>query len=206
LSTDQRTQALGEAKPLSPVDRFGNWLSMHTLERHVGSPVGKRIADIGSGYNAVIGRRFGARAASLVAVDLSLSPEVHATPNVTAVEGRLPGVLSAVADQTVDIALCVSVLEHLEDPAATLVELRRILAPGGVLFVNVPSWLGKRFLEFSAFRLGLSPREEMDDHKTYYDPRDLWPMLVAAGFTPHAITCRRHKAGLNTFAVCTTEP
>jgi SAM-dependent methyltransferase len=205
LSTDQRTHALGETKPLGPVDRFGNWLSMRTLERHVGSPVGKRIADIGSGFEAVIGRRFGARAESVVAVDLALSPAVHATPNVTAIEGRLPEVMATLDDGTVDIALCVSVLEHLEEPATTLGELRRVLAPGGVLFVNVPSWRGKRFLEFSAFRLGLSPREEMDDHKTYYDPRDLWPMLVAAGFVPHAITCRRHKAGLNTFAVCKIE-
>ncbi len=58
------------------------------------------------------------------------------------------------------------------------------------------------FLEFAAFRLGVSPAEEMDDHKRYYDPRDLWPMLVAAGFRPSQIRCHRHKFGLNTFAVC----
>ena len=48
------------------------------------------------------------------------------------------------------------------------------------LFVNVPSWWGKTALEFSAFRLGLSPAEEMNDHRRYYDPRDLWPKLVEA--------------------------
>jgi hypothetical protein len=42
----------------------------------------------------------------------------------------------------------------------------------------------------------------MDDHKRYYDPRDLWPLLVDAGFRPSAIRCRRHKFTLNTFAVC----
>ena len=42
----------------------------------------------------------------------------------------------------------------------------------------------------------------MDDHKAYYDPRDLWPMLVEAGFKPRNISCFRHKFGLNTFAVC----
>jgi hypothetical protein len=94
------------------------------------------------------------------------------------------------------------VLEHLWDPLAMLRELHRVTAAGGVCLVNVPSWQGKRFLEFSAFRLGLSPAEEMDDHKRYYDPRDLWPLLVSAGFVPHAITCHRHKFGLNTFAAC----
>ena len=54
----------------------------------------------------------------------------------------------------------------------------------------------------SAARAGLSPAEEMDDHKTYYDPQDLWPLLVRAGFAPHGIRCYTHKFGLNTFAVC----
>ena len=40
------------------------------------------------------------------------------------------------------------------------------------------------------------------DHKAYYDPRDLWPMLVRAGFKPSLIRCHRHKLGLNTSAVC----
>jgi hypothetical protein len=67
---------------------------------------------------------------------------------------------------------------------------------------NVPSWRGKKFLEYSAFRLGLSPKDEMDDHKAYYDVKDLWPLLVRAGFLPSGIQCFPHKFGLNTFAVC----
>jgi predicted SAM-dependent methyltransferase len=94
------------------------------------------------------------------------------------------------------------VLEHLWEPQVMLSECRRLLAPGGTLLVNVPSWRGKRALEFSAFRLGLSPPEEMDDHKAYYDPKDLWPLLVRAGFAPRHIHCSTHKFGLNTFATC----
>ena len=43
----------------------------------------------------------------------------------------------------------------------------------------------------------------MEDHKMYYDVRDLWPLLVQAGFTPSRIQCFSHKLGLNTFAACT---
>jgi hypothetical protein len=75
-----------------------------------------------------------------------------------------------------------------------------------VFLVNVPSWRGKRLLEFSAYRLHMSPAEEVNDHKRYYDPRDLWPMLRSAGFLPQAIRCARHKFGLNTFAVCKAMP
>ena len=67
----------------------------------------------------------------------------------------------------------------------------------------VPSWRGRWFLELSAFRLGLSPKDEMDDHKNYYDVKDFWPLLVRAGFVPSRIQCVSHKFGLNTFAVCT---
>ena len=95
-----------------------------------------------------------------------------------------------------------SALEHVADLQPVLVEIHRLLAPAGQCLLNVPSWRGKWFLEFSAYRLGLSPPEEMDDHKTYYDPKDLWPLLVKANFKPANIRCFKHKFGLNTFAIC----
>jgi len=101
-----------------------------------------------------------------------------------------------------DVVLIVSVLEHVWEPLEVMREIRRALRPGGVCLVNVPSWRGKRYLELSAFRLGLSPAAEMNDHKMYYDVRDLWPLLVKAGFRPQDVDCFAHKLGLNTFAVC----
>ncbi len=80
-----------------------------------------------------------------------------------------------------DVTLCLSVLEHLWDPETALRNLRRVTAPGGVVLVNVPTWQGKRALELSAFRFGLSPAEEIDDHKWYFDPRDLWLASRARG-------------------------
>ncbi|OGI20313.1 MAG: hypothetical protein A3B68_05485 [Candidatus Melainabacteria bacterium RIFCSPHIGHO2_02_FULL_34_12] len=94
-----------------------------------------------------------------------------------------------------------SVLEHLNDPLLILKKSYEHLNEGGYLFVNVPTWLGKIFLEFSAFKLGLSPFYEMDDHKMYYDKKDLWPLLVKAGFKPSKIKMQYHKFGLNLFVV-----
>ena len=80
--------------------------------------------------------------------------------------------------------------------------LRGCWRPAASCLVNVPSWRGKRFLELSAFRLGLSPAEEMDDHKRYYDPRDLWPLLVRgrvpspAHHVPPAQVRPQHLRGL----------
>jgi hypothetical protein len=97
------------------------------------------------------------------------------------------------------------VLEHLVDPLLVVQAAREMLKPSGVLLLNVPTWRGKSCLEFSAFRLGLSPKLEMDDHKMYYDKRDLWPLLVRAGFKPSQVKLRYHKFGLNLFAAAGRE-
>ena len=135
-------------------------------------------------------------------IALWLADDLKAHPKVTAIEGTLPDALAGLADQSLDVVLCMSVVEHLWEPHRTLIEFRRVLRPGGVCAINVPSWRGKRALEFSAFKLGLSPACEMDDHKTYYYPRDLWPLLVRAGFLPPGILLSRHKLPLNPLSVC----
>jgi 2-polyprenyl-3-methyl-5-hydroxy-6-metoxy-1,4-benzoquinol methylase len=203
--TSRRQHAYGEEHELSPIDRFGVWLSSRQIRRSVRDFSGKRVADIGCGYRATIARTLLDRVERLLLLDIALEPRLAAHPKVTAIKGWLPDALAAVADGSQDVVISNSVIEHLWEPIATLRELERILAPDGILLLNVPSWRGKRLLEFTAFRLGSSP-EEIDDHKMYYDPRDLWPLLVQAGFRPRDIRCFRHKFGLNTFARCCKAP
>jgi SAM-dependent methyltransferase len=202
VARSERLTAFGQSHSPSPVDRFGVWLSARALRRELGNLAGKRLGDFGCGFHATFARAVLGEVASAVLVDVALADDLKADRRVTAVEGQLPDAAAEVPAGSLDAVLCVSVLEHLWEPLAMLRELRRVTAAGGTCVVNVPSWRGKAFLEFSAFRLGLSPADEMDDHKRYYDPRDLWPLLVEAGFRPRAIRCYRHKFGLNTFAAC----
>jgi len=184
------------------VDKFGVWLSGRQIHRHIPTFDGKRIGDVGCGFQASFARTVIDRAASTVLVDVALADDLKQHPRVRAVEGQLPDALAPLPSGELDVLMMVSVLEHVADAPKLLSEVRRLLAPGGVALVNVPSWRGKTYLELSAFRLGLSPAVEMDDHKMYYDVRDLWPLLVSAGFRPSRIKCFSHKFGLNTFAVC----
>jgi SAM-dependent methyltransferase len=199
-SRDIRTASYGQTG-LSLVDRSGVWLSKRQIRRTVGSLAGKDVADIGCGYQATIMRRYLESARSTLLVDVSLADDLKGHPKVTAVEGELPGVLTELPARSLDVIFCMSVIEHLWEPELTLMQCRRLLRPGGVCAINVPSWAGKPVLEFLAFRLGFSP-EEMEDHKMYYDPRDLWPMLVRAGFRPSHIRVFKHKFRFATFAVC----
>jgi SAM-dependent methyltransferase len=178
------------------------WLSGRRLRNIVGSFHGKRVGDFGCGYNATFVRSILDDVQSAVLVDVSIADDLKSHPRVRVVEGGLPEALVSVASESLDVVLCISVLEHLTEPLEALIELRRVTAPTGICLINVPSWLGKRMLELSAFRLGLSPVESVDDHKSYYDPRDLWPLLVRAGFRPQYVRCYRHKFLLNTFAEC----
>lgn len=184
---------------LSWVDRLGVWLSQRAIRRWL--PEGKlTVAELGCGFRATQLAALSDRIAHAVAVDFTIAPEVKALPNFTCHEGPIEDTLPKLERAAFDVVLLISVLEHLREPLSAIESAHALLKPGGVLLINVPTWRGKWFLEFSAFRLGLSPRTEMDDHKMYYDMRDLWPLLVRAGFKPSAIHLRRHKFGLNLFA------
>jgi len=202
LREGDRQRAFGQDYKPTAVDRFGVWLSARQIRRYVGSLAGKRIGDFGCGYHATFVRTILPEIESAVLVDSAIAPDLKEQSKVTAIEGTLPAVLNTVPATSLDVVMCVSVLEHLWEPVRALEEAFRIVRPGGICLFNVPSWRGKWFLEYSAFRLGLSPKDEMDDHKNYYDVKDFWPLLVRAGFLPSNIRCFSHKFGLNTFAVC----
>jgi SAM-dependent methyltransferase len=197
-----RDKSFGEGYNPTFIDRFGVWLSARQIHRYVPDFGGKRIGDFGCGYHAAFARTVLDQVASATLADVSLAPDLRAHAKVTALSGPLPDMLADLPSGGLDVILCISVLEHLWEPEKAIREFGRLLAPGGVCVLNVPSWRGKRFLEYSAFKLGLSPADEMNDHKNYYDVRDLWPLLVRGGFRPSDIRCFGHKFGMNTFAVC----
>jgi SAM-dependent methyltransferase len=202
LAEGARERAYGQGHQPSMADRCGIWLSARQIRRYAGPLAGKHLGDLGCGYNATFVRSALPELGHAVLVDLALSPELKNSPKVTAIEGVLPEALSQVRSGSLDILVCINVLEHLWDPHTVLQECVRVVRPGGTCIFNVPSWRGKRFLEYSAFRLGQTPKCEIDDHKAYYDVKDFWPILVRAGFRPSNIQCFRHKFGLNTFAAC----
>jgi 2-polyprenyl-3-methyl-5-hydroxy-6-metoxy-1,4-benzoquinol methylase len=51
-----RAGSFGQHHELTPVDRFGVWLSSRSIRRHVPSFAGKRIADVGCGFDASFAR------------------------------------------------------------------------------------------------------------------------------------------------------
>jgi SAM-dependent methyltransferase len=72
-----------------------------------------------------------AKASDYVATDYGQThPDIGFTADMTK---RLP-----VDDSSFDTVFCCSVLEHVENPAAAMSELARVLKPGGILILSVP--------------------------------------------------------------------
>lgn len=195
-----RERAFG-ARGVTLVDRLGVWLSKRAVLRELAGARDLAAIDLGCGHDARLLAALGEHLRQGVGVDVTIAAEARVIPRLRFMVGTIEEALPLLPDGHFDLVLLISVLEHLAEPQAVLTHSRRILGPRGVLLLNVPTWRGKVFLELSAFRLGTSPADEMDDHKMYYDKRDLWPMLVRAGFKPSRLRLRYHKVGLNLFAV-----
>jgi len=186
---------------LTPVDRFGVWLSQRAISRYLPRRSDIDILELGCGFQAKNLLALKPRVRRAVGIDFQISDAAKRVLGMEFIEGPIEGSMAQLSASSFDAILFISVLEHLWDPAPALRGCHEWLRPGGVLLVNVPTWLGKGFLEYSAFSLGTSPKVEIDDHKMYYDKRDLWPLLVKAGFLPSNIRMNYHKFRLNLFAV-----
>lgn len=185
---------------LTLVDRLGVWLSQRTIRRYLPMRNDLEVLELGCGYHAAQLIALTPRLKHGIGVDFHIAPELQGLERFTFHEGTIEETLPKLESETVDVVMLISVLEHLSEPHFAIQSAWRLLKPSGLLLVNVPTWFGKRFLEFSAFRLGLSPKVEMDDHKMYYGKRDLWPILIRSGFKPSQVRLRYHKFGLNLFA------
>ena len=186
---------------LTLADRVGVWLSQRTIRRYLPSRNDLEVLELGCGYRATQLIALEPKLKRGIGVDFQIAPELRMLEKFTFHQATIEELLPKLESETLDVVMLISVLEHLNEPLTIIQSAWRLLRPSGLLLVNVPNWVGKRFLELSAFRLGLSPKVEIDDHKMYYGKRDLWPMLVRSGFKPSQIRLRYHKFGFNLFAV-----
>jgi len=137
------------------------------LLRDMAAPLPKagRILDFGCGNGAFL-RRFGQ--------DYPGWTLFGHEPGATA--GSLPGIElfsdPAALPRDLDVVAMTHVLEHLEDPAATLADLTGRLAPGGTLFLAVPD-LRQNPLDLAVV-----------DHVSHFTPAVLDRLLRRAGWRP----------------------
>ena len=101
---------------------------------------GKTYLDLGCGEGRVM-RELTMTGASPIGVEMNLDLARLAVEAGPVVAGSLPD-LGFLRDESVDGAICVLVLEHIEDHGMLLSEVARVVKSGGVfaLLMNHPFW------------------------------------------------------------------
>ncbi len=94
------------------------------------------IVDIGCGTGALLAQLRSHGYTDLSGVDISPPADLEGIGfhSLDLDNLRLP-----FADQSVDLALAVEVIEHLENPGSFFAELRRVLRPSGMLLMTTPN-------------------------------------------------------------------
>ncbi|MEX0750949.1 MAG: class I SAM-dependent methyltransferase [Dehalococcoidia bacterium] len=101
------------------------------------SPAHPRILDIGAGRGGFV---MAARALGCDALGVDMeptAPELWRSRGVWSVLGRAPEL--PFADASFDVVRLKEIIEHLDDPLATVRAAARLIAPGGCLIAHVPS-------------------------------------------------------------------
>jgi 2-polyprenyl-3-methyl-5-hydroxy-6-metoxy-1,4-benzoquinol methylase len=132
-------QELGE-RELATLEKLAKFVG-YTLPKDNGL-----IIDLGCGdkHLQAAAERRGLSYKGLDIVDLNLEKD------------KLP-----LADQTVDVAVSLAVIEHITNPEIYLSEIHRVLKPGGLVYLSTPNW-------------------QMDSKNFFNDPTHVKPYTPAA--------------------------
>jgi SAM-dependent methyltransferase len=148
------------------------------VERH--RPAGGRVLDVGCGAG------FFLRALDPARWDRR---GVEISPRSAAVAGRHLGESRVVAgrlvdaafdDASFDVVAFWASLEHVADPRGDLEIARRLLAPGGLVVVQVPNFESYQARRFGADWFAL----DLPRHRVHFSPATLGRLLDETGFAP----------------------
>ena len=131
-----------------------------------------RVVDVGCGTGIVL-REFPWRPRLLCGCDAS--PTALEFTRHRDIHNLVRGDVMALpfADNSIDLLLALDVIEHLDDDAAALRELTRVLRPGGHLLLHVP-----------AFEVLWSDKDDINQHRRRYRRPALLRCVRDAGLEP----------------------
>jgi SAM-dependent methyltransferase len=143
---------------------------------------GERVLDLGCGAGRFV-RALGEAGADPVGVELAEAALQRARRNAPGADLRLvaPDGSLPLEHRSVDLVWCSEVLEHVGDVAGLLVEVRRVLRPGGRLLATVPyhGRVQAALISLTRFDAHFDP---LGQHLRFFTRRSLERTLAAGGF------------------------
>lgn len=176
-----------QAKSSLWVNIFEAWNNRKTLTRLAqAKPPGRRLLEIGVGSGSFLNSARG-HGYEVMGCDLSapICKHVRQTYGIL-MHGESLGTLAG--ENRFDVVVMNHVLEHVDQPIAFLNEVRRLLAPGGVVHIAVPN-----IACWEAALAGWTSYEPY--HLTYFDPQTLDRTVTASDLTVERITTHDSFSG-----------
>lgn len=130
-----------------------------------------RLLDVGCGWEARFLKQMEPFIASGVGIDFKV-PDIK-TDKIKTIKYTIKKEIPF-KDNTFDIVTLLAVLEHLEKPLDAINEIHKVLKPNGLILITVPSKYAKPALEFLSYKLNIIDKNEILDHKQYFNKKDLY--------------------------------
>lgn len=151
------------------------------------------LVDFGCDFEMTLIKRVKNNMKKVIGIDIVSQPKKFENVEIVPADLEKKTPLKANSADTVTM---LAVLEHLPHPEKAVKEAYRILKPGGVFLVTVPSRRTETLLPMLA-KLHLVRQEMIDQHENYFKHEQLCRLAEKAGFSQIAV--ESWELGCNTF-------
>jgi SAM-dependent methyltransferase len=173
-------------------DNFLQYLRHRKTIKYI--PDNAKVLDLGCGLDGLLLKQIEEKLLKGVGVDLTVDPQAQ-SEKIRLVEFDLNKDLPF-QDGDFNVVTSLANLEHITATRRIMQNIYRVLQPGGFLLLTAPSTYAKPLLEFLA-RLRIVSRQEIKDHKHYFNKRILIDLCRESGFS--SITHQYFQLGMNNF-------
>jgi SAM-dependent methyltransferase len=193
-----RNESYGE-NDLSLLDRIIFYFRGQRVKKHLCDC--DLIIDFGCGYNAHFLKWFISKfkVQEAIGIDLSVNKSLQ-NKKISFLKADLNEKIN-LQSNIADFIVSTAILEHLDNPNSNINEAYRLLKPGGRLILTTPAPKAKPVLEFLAYTLGLISKEEVGDHKHYFNRKEIEQLLIYSGFKRNNIKLKTFQLGLNNLVI-----
>ncbi|MFA6518504.1 MAG: class I SAM-dependent methyltransferase [Candidatus Shapirobacteria bacterium] len=173
------------------LDRLIAGMRLVRVEKYIEN--GDRVLDFGCGSQGYFLRKIADKIGYGLGIDLEINPKKSKNLEFKKQDKNIWNELKL---NSFNKVVMLAVLEHIDlDKVSDLfAQFRRVLKTGGFLVMTTPTPPSKPMLEFMA-KIGLIDKAQIDDHKKYYERKDVVKLAKETGFK--MVSYKLFQFGLN---------
>lgn len=174
------------------------WLRFHVAKKFLDSFLTEKtnILDFGCGpesmfYKYITNENF--KFNKYVGFDLLARKEIDTSKKLISRD------FDKVKDSRFHLLSMFAVLEHLDYPDFDFSFVTKLVLPGGYLLLTTPTKISKPVLEFLSYKLGIVSRREIEEHKHYFNIKEIVELFSKYGF--QKVDAKVFELGMNNYVL-----